>query len=78
MFDERYSLLRGGMLYRLTRFGRPHSSGGMAGPVAVGLLVVVLLPTIVLAARAGSLVDGVQIPLLRDYTVWARFVLAMP
>jgi hypothetical protein len=78
MFDERYSLLRGGMLYRLTRFGRPHSSGGMAGPVTVGLLVVVLLPTIVLAARAGSLVDGVQIPLLRDYTVWARFVLAMP
>ena len=78
MFDERYSLLRGGMMYRLTRFGRSHSSGGMAAPVAIGLLVIVLLPTIVLAARAGSLVDGAQIPLLRDYTVWARFVLAMP
>ncbi len=78
MFDERYSLLRGGMVYRLTRFGRPQTLDGMAMPLALGLLAIVLVPTIGLAARAGTLVDGVQVPLLHDYTVWARFVLAMP
>lgn len=78
MFDERYSLLRGGMMYRLAHLGQPRGQGWMAPPVAIGLLLIVLLPTVVLAAMAGTLVGGVQIPLLRDYTVWARFVLAMP
>ncbi|MDI9239162.1 hypothetical protein QLQ15_09590 [Lysobacter sp. LF1] len=79
MFDERYSLLRGGMLYRATHLGRLHKQGWMAPPVAIALLLIVLLPTVVLSAMDGTLLGGgVQIPLVRDYTVWARFVLAMP
>ncbi|MBU8975242.1 hypothetical protein JI752_003710 [Lysobacter sp. MMG2] len=78
MFEERYSLMRGGMMYRLTRFGRRGGEGWMAPPVTIVLMTIVLLPTIVLAAMDRTLLGGVQVPLLRDYTVWARFVLAMP
>lgn len=78
MFDERYSLLRGGMVYRVAQLGRRHAQGWMAPPVAIALLLIVLLPTVVLSAMAGTLLGGVQVPLVRDSTVWARFVLAMP
>ncbi|HZX76644.1 hypothetical protein [Lysobacter sp.] len=79
MIDERYSLMRGGMVYRLMRADRLERTERPLAPwVALALLIIVLVPVGMLAARDGTLVGGVQVPLLRDYTVWARFVLCMP
>jgi len=77
--DERYSLIRGGLLYRLTHVrGTAWTDRTNAPWVAFVLLLIVLAPVVVFAALDGRLLRGVTVPLLRDYTVWARFVLAMP
>lgn len=77
--DERYSLLRGGLLYRISRAaGIDRAQRPMAPWIAGGLLAVVLVPALVLAAMQGTLMSGVQVPLARDHTVWMRFLLSMP
>lgn len=76
--DERYSLLRGGPIYRLSRAsGIARSDRSMAPWIAGGLLAVVLLPVVVLSALDRTLLDGVAVPLVRDYTVWMRFLFGM-
>jgi len=78
--DERYSLMRGGLLYRLSHAGGAAWTERPYAPwVAFALLMVVLVPVIVLCAMDRRLLgDGVAVPLVRDYTVWARFLVAMP
>jgi len=77
--DERYSLMRGGMLYRLTHAGGVAWTARAYAPwIAFALLMIVLLPVVVLTTLDGRLLRGVSVPLLRDYNVWARFVVALP
>lgn len=77
--DERYSLMRGGLLYRLTHAGgAPWTERAYAPWVAFALLMVVLVPVAVLSALDGRLLAGATVPLGRDYNVWARFAIAMP
>jgi len=77
--DERYSLMRGGLLYRLTHAGGTAWTGRAYAPwIALALLVLVLAPVVVFSAIDGRVLRGVTVPLLRDYNVWARFVIAMP
>lgn len=76
--DERYSLLRGGPLYRLSRAsGLARTDRSMAPWIAGGLLAIVLLPVVVLCAVDRTLLGGVAVPLVRDYTVWMRFLFGM-
>lgn len=75
--DERYSLLRGGPIYRLSRIAG--HSGRLSAPLIAGvLLTIVLVPAVVMTLMRGTLLDGVAMPFVRDYTVWTRFLLAMP
>jgi len=77
--DERFSLMRGGLLYRLTHAGGAAWTERAYAPwVAFMLLMIVLVPVVVLCAIDGRLFGGVAVPLVRDYTVWARFAIAMP
>lgn len=77
--DERLSLMRGGLLYRLSHAGGVAWTARAYAPwIAGALLLIVLLPVVVLSAVDGRLLRGVSVPLLRDYNVWARFVLALP
>jgi len=77
--DERYSLMRGGLVYRLTHAGGAAWTERAYAPwIAFGLLVVVLVPVIVWSAIDHRVLGGVKVPLLHDYNVWARFVIAMP
>ncbi|BDU17428.1 hypothetical protein [Lysobacter auxotrophicus] len=77
--DERYSLMRGGLLYRLTHAGGAAWTERAHAPwIAFALLMVVLVPVVVFAAIDRRLLGGVGVPLLHDYTVWARFAIAMP
>ncbi|MDR0183296.1 hypothetical protein [Lysobacter arvi] len=77
--DERYSLMRGGLLYRLTHAGGAAWTERAYAPwIAFALLMIVLVPAVAMSAHDGRLLDGVAVPLIRDYNVWARFALAMP
>ena len=77
--DERYSLMRGGLLYRITHAGGVAWTEPASAPwVAFALVVVVLGPVVVFCAMDHRLLGGVAVPLARDYTVWARFFIAMP
>jgi hypothetical protein len=77
--DERYSLMRGGLLYRITHAGGVAWTERAYAPwVAFALVVVVLGPVVVFCAMDHRLLGGVAVPLARDYTVWARFFIAMP
>jgi len=77
--DERYSLMRGGLLYRLTHAGGAAWTERAHAPwIAFALLMVVLVPVVVFAAIDRRLLGGIAVPLLHDYTVWARFAIAMP
>ena len=77
--DEHYSLMRGGLLYRLTHAGGVAWTERAYAPwVAFALWTIVLLPVVVFCALDHRLIGGVAVPLVRDYTVWARFFVAMP
>ena len=77
--DERYSLMRGGLLYRITHAGGVAWTERAYAPwVAFALVVVVLGPVVVFCAMDHRLLGGVAVPLARHYTVWARFFIAMP
>jgi len=80
MKDDSYSLLRGGPAYRLTRAAGLHRRGvPTAAVIAMGLLLIVLAPMIAATAVDGTLFGNrVRIPLLLDYTIGARFLIAMP
>lgn len=74
--DERYSLLRGGPIYRLSRIG---GSDRLSAPLIAGaLLAIALVPAAIMTVLNGTLLGGVAMPFVRDYTVWTRFLLAMP
>ena len=79
MSDDRFSLLLGGPLYRLSQASGLHRTGvPLAVVVAVSLIVIVLVPMMIAAALEGRLMRGVQVPLLRDYIIAARFLIAVP
>jgi len=79
MSDLRYSLLRGGLVYRVSRIsGLSRAQHRLAPLVAMALVLIIVVPMVVAAARAGTLFGGVTIPLLYDYSIWARFVIAVP
>jgi len=75
-----FSLVQGGLFYRFERFFRlvreapPDPAFRMWGGV-----VVTFLPLVVLAAIQDVLIGPrVTLPLLLDFTIWARFVIAIP
>jgi hypothetical protein len=75
-----FSLVQGGLFYRVERFFRlvrvapPDPAIRMWGGV-----VVTFLPLVVLAAIQDVLIGPrVTLPLLLDFTIWARFVIAIP
>ncbi len=75
-----FSLVRGGLFYRieqrfrLVRVEPPDPSLR----IWIGV-VVAFLPLVVLSALRGALYGtAVQLPLVLDLTIWARFVIAMP
>lgn len=82
MIDDGLSLMRGGPVYRLLR------ALGLIGPhrrtsrlVAVLLTTIAVGPLLALTARDGNLLPGfsrVTMPLLGDYALIARFLIAMP
>jgi hypothetical protein len=79
MSDLRYSLLRGGLVYRVSRIsGLSRVQRRLAPLVAIVLVLIILVPMVAAAARDGTLVGGVTIPLLYDYSIWARFLIAVP
>ncbi len=74
------SLMRGGLVHRLL-----HASGAMRGTphlpcwIALGLLLVSVLPLLLLSASAGMLwPQPPAMPLLGDYATLARLLLATP
>jgi len=75
-----FSLVQGGLFYHFERFFRlvreapPDPAFRMWGGV-----VVTFLPLVVLAAIQNVLIGPrVTLPLLLDFTIWARFVIAIP
>jgi hypothetical protein len=79
MSDVRYSLLRGGPVYRISQAsGLDRANRPTAPLVALFLLLFLVGPMVIGAALDGTLVSGVTIPLLHDYSIWARFVIAVP
>lgn len=82
MINDSFSLMRGGPVYRLMRALRLVGHGKRTETwVALLLTVVALGPLLVLTAMAGTLLPGfstVRMPLLGDYAVIARFLVAMP
>ncbi|MET0893042.1 MAG: hypothetical protein ABWY01_05680 [Pseudoxanthomonas sp.] len=80
MTDDSYSLLRGGPAFRATRAAGLHREGvPTSAVIAAGLLLIALGPVVAAAAAQGTLFGNlVRIPLLTDYTVSARFLIAMP
>lgn len=79
MSDDRFSLLLGGPLYRMSQASGLHRTRTpLAVVVAISLIVIVLVPMMIAAALEGTLMRGVQVPLLRDYIIAARFLIAVP
>ncbi|UNK49253.1 hypothetical protein MNR01_16235 [Lysobacter sp. S4-A87] len=79
MSDLRYSLLRGGLVYRVSRLsGLTRVQHRLAPLVAIVLVLFIVVPMVMATARDGTLVGGVTVPLLHDYSIWARFVVAVP
>lgn len=82
MVNDGFSLMRGGPVYRLLH------ALGLVGPtrhttplVAALLTLVAVAPLVVLTAMDGTLLPRftrVHMPLLGDYTLIARFLVAMP
>jgi len=82
MINDSFSLMRGGPVYRLLRALK------LIGPnrrtthlVALMLTLIAVAPLVVLTALDGTLLPGftvVKMPLLGDYTLIARFLIAMP
>ena len=82
MINDSFSLMRGGPVYRLLR------AAGLIGPdrhttrlVAALLTLVAVAPLVVLTALDHTLLPGfsrVRMPLLGDYALIARFLVAMP
>src|SRR6187549_1474478 len=76
----RFTLCRGGPVYRLMcwmRFITPDSA--RIGRRVLLLIGVTWLPMLVLAAIGGlAFGDAVRLPFLRDITVYARFLVALP
>jgi hypothetical protein len=74
------SLMRGGPTYRLVRaLWRSLPDSYLAGTVAAVLVAASFLPLLALAARDGALLHGrVGMPLLGDWFLMFRFLLALP
>ena len=82
MHGDNYSLMRGGPTHRLLgRLGLIGRHKGSAVWLAALLVVVCLVPMAMACALDGTLwrqVPGGPVPLLADYAVLARFVVALP
>lgn len=79
MSASEFSLLRGGPLFQISRsIGLAREGRPMAAKIALALMVIVLVPVIVATALRGTLLDGVEVPLVHDYLFGARFLIAMP
>jgi len=82
MINDSFSLMRGGLVYRLLRamglIGRNRRTTPL---VALLLTAIAVAPLIVLTALDWTLLPRftqVRMPLLGDYTLIARFLIAMP
>lgn len=75
-----YSLMRGGPTYRLVRAMLRMAPGAHPGALVAALVFVVsFVPPSLLAWRDGALAGGrIDIPLLQDWYVVARFGVALP
>ena len=78
--QDHYSLMRGGLVHRLL-----HASGALHGTsrlslwIALGIVLITLVPMLLLAARAGTLWPAPPaMSLLGDYATLARLLLAVP
>lgn len=82
MINDSFSLMRGGPVYRLLRaMGLVHPDRRTTHLVAALLTLAALAPLVALAALDGTLLHRftqVKMPLLGDYAVIARFLIAMP
>lgn len=79
MSASEFSLLRGGPLFQISRtVGLVREGRPMAVKIALGLLAIVLVPVLVATALGGTLLGGVEVPLIHDYLFGARFLIAMP
>ena len=73
-----FSICDGGILHRALRQVAPAGSA-RGRPVLVGILFAIgWLPLLVLSATHGTLINGVDHPLLYDFGVWARYVVVVP
>jgi hypothetical protein len=74
-----FSLVLGGPLYQL--FRKAHLDDDVVSHITRRILVIcgiVWLPLAVLCAIKGTLLDGVEIPFLKDIETHARFLIAIP
>lgn len=82
MINDSFSLMRGGPVYRLLRaLGLIRQGMRTTRWVAALLTLVAVAPLLVLTALDGTLLPGfasVRMPLLGDYALIARFLVAMP
>jgi hypothetical protein len=82
MITDSFSLMRGGPVYRLLRaLGLIHPDRYTTHLVAMLLTLVAVAPLVVLAALDGTLLPRftqVRMPLVGDYALIARFLIAMP
>ncbi|MET1162552.1 MAG: hypothetical protein ABWY48_08405, partial [Pseudoxanthomonas sp.] len=80
MINDSFSLMRGGLVYRLlTAMGALHPGMNTAPFVAGLMFVVSFVPLLVLSAADGSLLShGRSIPLLGDYAALSRFLIVVP
>lgn len=77
---EGFSLMRGGPTYRLVRgLGRHLPGVNLPAILAILLVAASFVPLLVLCGRDGTLLPGrVAMPLLDDWFVMFRFLLALP
>lgn len=80
MIDDSFSLMRGGLVYRALHLLGIVKAGKHTTPlVAVLLTTLAMLPVILATGLDGTLHgNAVMTPLLRDYTVIARFLIVVP
>jgi hypothetical protein len=82
MIDDGFSLMRGGPVYRLLRWmGAIGHGKRTTGWVCLLLVALAFGPLLVLTALEGTLLPGsarVGMPLLGDYALLARFLVAIP
>ncbi|MDH5833572.1 hypothetical protein [Luteimonas kalidii] len=82
MIDDSFSLMRGGPVYRILRWSGAIGHGRRTTVwVAFGLVALSFGPLLVMTALDGTLLPGtarVELPLLGDYALLARFLVTIP